>query len=78
MPLKNPHQRSQGGTFTQIGTEPLSKKVRGVRLPQSIDDELELMPTEERASFIRAAIVQAVQQKRALQDPSLIEVEETD
>lgn len=59
MPLRNPTQQSKGGTFTQIGDQPLSKKVRGVRLPLDIDAAIERMPEADRASWLRGVIVAA-------------------
>ena len=47
-------------------TEPLSKKVTGVKLPQSIHDALHALPQEERVKYLRRIICEAV--KRDLID----------
>lgn len=67
MPLRNPIQQSKGGTFTQIGDQPLSRKVRGVRLPIDIDAAIEAMPSEQRSEWLRRIICEAA--KRDLMQP---------
>jgi hypothetical protein len=61
MPLRNPRQRSEGGTFTQIGDEPLSKKVIGVRLPESIYAIVHNLP--DRTEWLRRVITEAAQRE---------------
>jgi hypothetical protein len=61
MPLLNPKQRSEGGTFTQIGDEPLSKQVIGVRLPESIHAIVHNLPN--RAEWLRRVITEAAQRE---------------
>jgi len=67
MPLRNPIQQSKGGTFTQIGDQPLSRKVRGVRLPLDVDAAIEALPSENRSNWLRRAIVEAA--RRELMNP---------
>lgn len=57
MPLLNPNQKSEGGTFTPIGAEPLSKQVIGVRLPESIHELVYKLPN--RAEWLRRVISEA-------------------
>jgi hypothetical protein len=47
-------------------TEPLSKKVTGLKLPESIHDALHALPQEERVKYLRRIISDAV--KRDLID----------
>lgn len=61
MPLLNPHQQSKGGTFTQVGEEPLSKQVIGIRLPESIHAIIHPLPN--RTEWLRRVIVEAVQRE---------------
>ncbi|WAL60950.1 hypothetical protein [Thermocoleostomius sinensis] len=61
MPLLNPKQKSQGGTFTQVGDEPLSKQVVGVRLPASIHALIQTLPN--RTEWLRRVIVEAAQRE---------------
>lgn len=61
MPLLNPRQKSQGGTFTQVETEPLSKQVIGVRLPESVHEAVSNLPN--RAEWLRRVISEAVRQE---------------
>jgi hypothetical protein len=61
MPLLNPRQRSEGGTFTQVGDEPLSKKVIGVRLPESIYAIVHNLP--DRTEWLRRVITEAAQRE---------------
>ena len=61
MPLLNPKQKSQGGTFTQVGDEPLSKQVVGVRLPESIHALVQNLPN--RTEWLRRVIIEAVQRE---------------
>lgn len=61
MPLLNPRQKSQGGTFTQVGDEPLSKQVLGVRLPESVYDAVRNLPN--RTEWLRRVISEAAQRE---------------
>jgi hypothetical protein len=61
MPLLNPKQKSQGGTFTQVDSEPLSKQVIGVRLPESVYEVVCQLPN--RAEWLRRVIIAAAQQE---------------
>ena len=61
MPLLNPKQKSQGGTFTQVGDEPLSKQVVGVRLPESIHALVQNLPN--RTEWLRRVIIEAAQRE---------------
>jgi hypothetical protein len=61
MPLKNPNQKSQGGTFTQVGDEPLAKQVIGLRLPESIHQAINPLPN--RTEWLRRVITEAVQRE---------------
>lgn len=59
MPLKNPNQKSQGGTFSTVGTEKLSKKVFGVRLPESVAAVIEGLDSTKRVEWLRRVITDA-------------------
>lgn len=61
MPLLNPRQKSQGGTFTQVGDEPLSKRVIGVRLPESVYEVVHRLP--DRTEWLRRVISEAAQRE---------------
>lgn len=61
MPLLNPNQRSQGGTFTQVGDEPLSKQVIGIRLPESVHAVIYNLP--DRTEWLRRVIVEAAERE---------------
>lgn len=61
MPLRNSQQKSQGGTFTQVGDEPLSKQVVGVRLPESIHALVQTLP--DRTEWLRRVITEAAQRE---------------
>ncbi|PSB06193.1 hypothetical protein C7B61_04995 [filamentous cyanobacterium CCP1] len=61
MPLQNPRQRSEGGTFTQVGEEPLSKQVIGIRLPESIHTIVHNLPN--RTEWLRRVITEAAMQE---------------
>jgi hypothetical protein len=61
MPLLNPNQKSQAGTFTQVGDEPLSKQVIGVRLPKSVHETVYNLPN--RSDWLRRVIVEAVRRE---------------
>jgi hypothetical protein len=61
MPLQNPRQRSEGGTFTQVGEEPLSKQVIGIRLPESIHAIVHNLPN--RTEWLRRVITEAAMQE---------------
>jgi len=61
MPLLNPRQKSQGGTFTQVGDEPLSKQVIGVRLPESVYEAVHNLPN--RTEWLRRVISEAAQRE---------------
>lgn len=52
-------EHDQLGRFTQLGDEPLSKKVRGVRLPIPVDEALEKMDSSQRAKWLRKVITDA-------------------
>jgi hypothetical protein len=67
MPLLNPKQKSQGGTFTQIGDEPLSKQVVGVRLPESIHAVVQALPN--RTEWLRQVIVEAARRELMPESP---------
>lgn len=69
MPLPNPKQRSKGGTFTQIGEEPLSKHVIGVRLPESIYKVVYNL--SDRTEWLRRVIVEAARQELMNGDSAL-------
>ncbi|PHJ59576.1 hypothetical protein VF14_08870 [Nostoc linckia z18] len=47
--------------YTEEITEPLSKKVTGVKLPQSIHNALHALPQEERVKYLRRIICEAVE-----------------
>lgn len=66
MPLRNPKQKSQGGTFTQVGEEPLSKQVVGVRLPESIHALIQTLPN--RTEWLRRVITEAAQRELGRQE----------
>jgi len=74
MPLLNSRQKSQGGTFTQVGDEPLSKQVVGVRLPESIHALVQALPN--RTEWLRRVITEAAQ--RELMQPEKKEQEVKD
>ncbi|WP_138503404.1 hypothetical protein [Nostoc sp. PA-18-2419] len=46
--------------YTEELTEPLAKKVTGLKLPQSIHDALHALPQEERVRYLRRIITEAV------------------
>ncbi|WP_414754311.1 hypothetical protein [Anabaena sp. CCY 9910] len=46
--------------YTEELTEPLAKKVTGVKLPQSVHDALAGLPSEERVKYLRRVISEAV------------------
>ncbi len=57
-------QPRQEGKFAPLGPEPLAKKVRGIRLPQSVDEVIEAhLPESERAAWFRRVITEAVQRE---------------
>lgn len=57
-------QPREEGRFAPIGSERLSKRVRGVRLPQSIDEAIEEhLPQSEQAEWLRRIISEAVQRE---------------
>ncbi|MBW4675934.1 MAG: hypothetical protein KME52_18505 [Desmonostoc geniculatum HA4340-LM1] len=47
--------------YTEELTEPLAKKVTGLKLPQSIHDALHALPQEERVKYLRRIICEAVE-----------------
>ncbi len=59
-------QKQQFKGYTQELTEPLAKKVTGVKLPQSIHDAIHTLPQKERVTYLRRIITEAV--KRDLID----------
>jgi hypothetical protein len=61
MPLKNPKQKSRGGTFTLVGDEPLAKQVVGIRLPQSVHQLV--YPLPNRSEWLRRVITEAAQRE---------------
>jgi hypothetical protein len=60
MPNPNPN-RENLKPWTQLGSEPLSRKVWGVKLPQSASDRLEQMvPEGDRPDWLRRVITEAL------------------
>lgn len=56
------------GRFSQTGSEPLSKRVRGVRLPQSIDDAIENhLAQSDQSEWLRKVITEAAERELMLQ-----------
>lgn len=53
-------KEQQFKAYTEDLSEPLAKKVTGVKLPQSIHDALGAMPAEERVKYLRRIISEAV------------------
>ncbi|MDZ8026151.1 MAG: hypothetical protein RMY36_020270 [Nostoc sp. SerVER01] len=53
-------KEQQFKVYAEELTEPLSKKVTGVKLPQSIHDALHALPQEERVKYLRGIISEAV------------------
>lgn len=52
------------GRFAQTGSEPLSKRVRGVRLPQSIDAVIEhRLAQSEQSEWLRRVITEAAERE---------------
>ncbi|RCJ20160.1 hypothetical protein A6S26_05410 [Nostoc sp. ATCC 43529] len=47
--------------YTEELTEPLAKKVTGLKLPQSVHDALHALPQEERVKYLRRIICEAVE-----------------
>ena len=68
MALLNPRQKSQGGTFTQVGDEPLSKQVIGVRLPESVYEAVHNLPN--RTEWLRRVISEAAQRELMNDSPA--------
>ncbi|MBE9180251.1 hypothetical protein IQ268_16935 [Oculatella sp. LEGE 06141] len=63
-PLRNPDQKPTGGTFSTVGDEPLAKRVRGIRLPVSIDEWIQdNIPQESTQTWLRQVIVDAVKRE---------------
>lgn len=58
MTSTQPHD--QRGRFTTLGDQPLSSKVRGVRLPEDVDQYIESMPEAERSKWMRKVLTEAV------------------
>lgn len=54
-------KQQQFKVYDEELTEPLSKKVTGVKLPQSIHDALHALPQEERVKYLRRIISEAVE-----------------
>lgn len=48
--------------FQPQGDEPLAK-VRGIRLPQAVDAAIESLPANERSSWVRRVICEAVERE---------------
>lgn len=46
--------------FVEDSSEPLAKKVTGVKLPESIHGALQSLPQEERVKYLRRVITEAV------------------
>ncbi|MEH2033386.1 MAG: hypothetical protein V7K67_27825 [Nostoc sp.] len=55
-------KKQQFKVYDEELTEPLSKKVTGLKLPQSIHDALHALPQEERVKYLRRVICEAVKQ----------------
>ncbi|MEH2384873.1 MAG: hypothetical protein V7K14_03575 [Nostoc sp.] len=53
-------KKQQFKVYDEEMTEPLSKKVTGLKLPQSIHDALHALPQEERVKYLRQVICEAV------------------
>ncbi|NDJ20983.1 hypothetical protein GS682_04850 [Nostoc sp. B(2019)] len=53
-------KEQQFKVYAEELTEPLSKKVTGVKLPQSIHDTLHALPQEKRVKYLRRIICEAV------------------
>lgn len=52
------------GKFAQLGPEPLSKRVRTVRLHESVDELIEAhLPQSERAAWFRRVIAEAAERE---------------
>lgn len=52
------------GRFALAGSEPLSKRVRGVRLPQSIDAVIEdRLAQSEQSEWLRRVITEAAKRE---------------
>lgn len=52
-------QHDERGRFVQKGKEPLAKKAKSVRLPESIDQLLNQLPSVERSEWLRRVIGEA-------------------
>lgn len=64
--MAHPEQKHNGlGQFTPIGKEPLSAKVRGIRLPLDVDEFLEHMTSAERSAWLRQVICTAAREQLA-------------
>lgn len=57
MTSTQPHD--ERGRFATLGDQPLSDKVRGVRLPVDVDQYIESMPQEERSKWMRKVLTEA-------------------
>jgi hypothetical protein len=64
--MAHPQQKhDELGHFTPIGKEPLSSKVRGIRLPLDVDSFLEKMSSSERSAWLRNVICTAAREQNA-------------
>lgn len=61
MSSAQPHD--ERGRFTVLGDQPLSSKVRGVRLPTDVDQYLEEMSSSERPAWMRKVLTEAVRKE---------------
>jgi len=61
MPNPNPVQVAEfkAAQFKPIGDQPLSRKVRGVKLPMDVDAAIEALPEKQRSVWLRRVIVAA-------------------
>lgn len=64
MPNPNPKQTQEfkAKQFRVLGDEPLAK-VRGIRLPQSVDAAIEALPANERSAWLRRVISEAAERE---------------
>lgn len=61
MPNPDPIQSEEfkAAQFKPIGSQPLCRKPRSVKLPQDIDAAIEALPEKQRAVWLRRVIVEA-------------------
>ncbi|MBD2019196.1 hypothetical protein H6F43_03230 [Leptolyngbya sp. FACHB-36] len=71
MPNPNPvqNQEFKAKQFRVQGDEPLAK-VRGVRLPQSVDAAIEALPANERSAWLKRVICEAAERELMKELPS--------